>query len=189
MDLRGDNVNVVQQLYAAFVRTKLPTMSLHVLTPYPGTRIYERFKAQGRIISNDWSHYDHHTVVFQPKNLTPQELAEGHHYVQTEFYSFSSILRHIPFLLRVSPINLRRTVLFLLLNIAGRSVAKYIDTSLDWANNNEKWNSQEILPDDEAIKESAVFSLDKAHLTFQALRESSEHKKDEPHLHEEREMP
>ena len=53
-------------------RTKLPTMALHVLTPYPGTRIYQRFKDQGRIISHDWSHYDHHTVVFQPKNMTPR---------------------------------------------------------------------------------------------------------------------
>jgi hypothetical protein len=38
-------------------------------------------------------------------------------------------------------------LLFLLLNIAGKSVAKYIDTSLDWADNNEKWNSQKIRPD------------------------------------------
>jgi hypothetical protein len=29
-------------------------------------------------------------------------------------------------------------LLFLLLNIAGKSVAKYLDTSLDWADNNEK---------------------------------------------------
>jgi len=148
-------------------RTKLPTMSLHVLTPYPGTRIYQRFKDQGRIISHDWSHYDHHTVVFQPKNMTPQELAEGHHYVQSEFYSFSSIVRHIPMLLRVSPINLRRILLLLLLNIAGKHVAKYIDTSLDWADNNEKWNSQEIRPDDEVLEESSVFSLDKSYLPFQ----------------------
>ena len=170
-------------------RTKLPTMALHVLTPYPGTRIYQRFKDQGRIISHDWSHYDHHTVVFQPKNMTPQELAEGHHYVQSEFYSFSSIVRHIPFLLRVSPINLRRTVLFLLLNIAGKSVAKYIDTSLDWADNNEKWNSQKIRPDDKVLKESTVFSLDQAHLPFQALKDGSPYKNDEPHLNEENKIP
>jgi radical SAM superfamily enzyme YgiQ (UPF0313 family) len=123
-------------------RTKLPTMALNVLTPYPGTRIYQRLKDQGRIISDDWSHYDHHTVVFQPKNMTPQELAEGHHYVKSEFYSFSSILRHVPSILRISPINLRRIVLFLLLNIGGKNVVKYIDTSLDWADNNEKWDSQ-----------------------------------------------
>ena len=170
-------------------RTKLPTMALHVLTPYPGTRIYQRFKDQGRIISYDWSHYDHHTVVFQPKNMTPQELAEGHHYVQSEFYSFSSILRHIPFLLRVSPINLRRTLLFLLLNIAGKNVAKCIDASLDWADNNEKWNFQKIRPDDKALKGSTVFSLDTTHLPFQALKDDSLYKNNEPYLNEENKIP
>jgi len=160
-------------------RTKLPTMSLNVLTPYPGTRIYQRFKDQGRIISYNWNHYDHHTVVFQPKNMTPRELAEGHHYVQSEFYSFSSILRHIPLLLRVSPINPRRILLFLLLNIAGRGSAKYIDTSLDWADNNEKWNSQKIWPDDTVLKESGIFSLDKSYLPFQGLEEGSPYKNDE----------
>src|SRR4030043_473032 len=170
-------------------KTKLPTMALQVLTPYPGTRIYQRFKDQGRIISYDWSHYDHNTVVFQPRNMTPQELAKGHHDVQREFYSFSSIVRHIPFLLRVSPINLRRALLFLLLNIAGKSVAKYIDTSLDWADNNEKWNFQKIRPDDEVIKGSTVFSSDSAHLPFQTLKDGGPYDNDEPHLIEENEIP
>ncbi len=170
-------------------RTKLSTMALNVLTPYPGTRIYQRFKDQGRIISHDWRHYDHHTVVFQPKNMTPQELAEGHHYVQSEFYSFSSIVRHIPFLFRVSPINLRRTLLFLLLNIAGKSVAKYIDTSLDWADNNEKWTSQEIRPDDKVLKGSTVFSLDTADLSSHALQDDSLYENNESHPNEENKIP
>jgi radical SAM superfamily enzyme YgiQ (UPF0313 family) len=170
-------------------RAKLPTMGLYVMTPYPGTQIYQRFKDQGRIISHDWDHYDHYTVVFQPKNMTPQELAEGHHYVQSEFYSFSSIFRHVPFLFRVSPINLRRIVLFLLLNITGKNTAKYIDTSLDWADNNEKWNSQKIQLDDKVLKGSTGFSLDQAHLPFRALKEDSPYKKnDEPHLNEESEI-
>jgi len=149
-------------------RNKLPTMALHVLTPYPGTRIYRRFTEQGRLISHDWSRYDHHTVVFQPKNMTPQELAEGHRYVQSEFYSFSSILRHIPLLFRVSPINLRRVMLFLLVNTAGKSVVKHIDTALDWADNNERWNSQQIRPDDTVFKESTVFPSDQAPVPFQS---------------------
>jgi radical SAM superfamily enzyme YgiQ (UPF0313 family) len=170
-------------------RTKLPTLALHVLTPYPGTRIYRRFKDQGRIISYDWDHYDHNTVVFQPKNMTPQELAEGYCYVQSEFYSFSSVLRHLPSLLTVSPINLRRILLFLLLNLTGKKVAKYIDTSLDWADNNEKWNPQKTWPGKEVIKQSAVFSPDEAHLPFQALKERSSYKGEEPYLHEENKIP
>jgi len=104
--------------------------------------------------------------------MTPQELAKGHQYVQSEFYSFSSIVRHIPFLLRVSPINLRRSLLFLLLNIAGKNVAKYIDTSLDWADNNEKWNSQTLRSDDKVLKESTVSSSNQTHLPFQALKDA-----------------
>jgi hypothetical protein len=62
---------------------------------------------------------------------------------------------------------------------------KYIDTSLDWADNNEKWDSQKILPDDKALKESTVFSLNQASLTFQALKEGSVYKNDERNLDEE----
>jgi hypothetical protein len=121
--------------------------------------------------------------------MTPQELAEGFYHVQSEFYSFSSILRHIPFLLRVYPINLRRTLLFLLLNIAGKTTVKYIDTSLDWADNNEKWNFQKIRPDDKVLKGSNVFSLDQAHPPFQALKDDSLYENDDSHLNEENKIP
>ena len=160
-------------------RTRLPTMALNVLTPYPGTRLYRRFKDEGRIISHDWSHYDHHTVVFQPKNMTPQELAEGQRYVQSEFYSFSSILRHIPSLLRVSPLNLRRVLILLLVNFAGRYVAKYIDTSFDWADTREKWDSRQVRPD-QVVEGTGALSLNEAHLQFRALRGGSPYQDDEP---------
>ena len=80
-------------------------------------------------------------------------------------------------------------MLFLLLNIAGKSVAKCIDTSLDWADNNEKWNSQKIRPDNEVLKGSNVFSSDQAHLPFQALKDGSPYENDEPHLNEENKIP
>jgi radical SAM superfamily enzyme YgiQ (UPF0313 family) len=113
-------------------RNKIPSMHLNVLTPYPGTRIYQRFKEDGRLLTEDWSRYNHGTVVFRPKNMTPRELAEGSYYVKKEFYSFSSIFRHIPSLFRVSPINLNRALFFLLFNLASKGALKYVDTSLSW---------------------------------------------------------
>jgi hypothetical protein len=59
-------------------------------------------------------------------------------------------------------------LLFLLLNIAGISVAKYLGTSLDWTDNNEKWNSQKIQPGNKILKESSVSSSNQAHLTIQS---------------------
>jgi hypothetical protein len=64
-------------------------------------------------------------------------------------------------------------VLFLLLNITGKDGAKHIDTSLDWADNNEKWDSEKIRPDDKVLKGSTDFSLDEAHLPFQAFKDGS----------------
>ncbi len=166
-----DTKSIFDDTLEFLARNKLPTMALHVLTPYPGTKIYQRFKEQGRILSFDWDHYDHHTVVFQPKNMTPQELAEGHQYVQSQFYSFSSILRHIPSLLGVSPIDLRRALLFLLLNITGKNSVKYIDTSLDWADNKERWLSQRDQPEDKLLQESRGFFSDQVHPPSQASKE------------------
>ena len=80
-------------------------------------------------------------------------------------------------------------MLLLLLNIAGKSVAKYIDTSLDWADNNERWNSQKMRPDDKVLRGSTVFSLDQARLPFQALEGAGRYKNDESHLNEENKIP
>jgi hypothetical protein len=68
-------------------------------------------------------------------------------------------------------------------------VAKYIDTSLDWADNNARWNSQTLRPDDEVLKESSVFSLDNSYPPFQASKDGSPHKNDEQHLREEDKRP
>jgi hypothetical protein len=77
----------------------------------------------------------------------------------------------------------------LLLNIAGKSVAKYIDTSLDWADNNEKWNSEKIRLANKALKKSTIFSSDQTYLPFHPLEDGSPYKNDEPHLNEESKIP
>ncbi|MCX6667996.1 MAG: radical SAM protein [Euryarchaeota archaeon] len=45
-----------------------------ILIPYPGTPIFERFERDGRILTKDWSEYSGEKVVFQPKNMTTEEL-------------------------------------------------------------------------------------------------------------------
>ena len=113
-------------------RNKIASMHLNTLTPYPGTRIYKKFKEEGRLLTEDWRYYDHGTVVFKPKNMTPTELAEGCYHVKKEFFSLSSILKNIPSLLKVSPVDLRRVIFFFMYNLSCRSGLKHVDTSLSW---------------------------------------------------------
>jgi len=74
-------------------RTKVSTVSFNVLTPYPGTRVYEDMKTENRLTTTDWKYYDHNTVVFKPKNMTPYELQLGKIEIRKKFYSLSSVLK------------------------------------------------------------------------------------------------
>jgi len=59
------------------------------LVPYPGTPIYERFEGEKRIITKDWSKYNGINVVFQPKNMTPEELSLNFNELSKKWLSLS----------------------------------------------------------------------------------------------------
>jgi radical SAM superfamily enzyme YgiQ (UPF0313 family) len=77
------------------IKNKVSTVSFNVLTPYPGTKIYEELKKAGRLTTTDWKYYDHNTVVFKPMNMTPYELQIGKINARKAFYSIPSVLRRL----------------------------------------------------------------------------------------------
>jgi radical SAM superfamily enzyme YgiQ (UPF0313 family) len=62
-----------------------------VATPFPGTPYFARLKAEGRIITEDWSLYDAQHVVFRPALMDPDELETGHHRIWRRAYRLSGI--------------------------------------------------------------------------------------------------
>lgn len=66
-----------------------------ILTPFPGTPIYQRMQTQGRILTQDWELYDGQHVVFQPKHMSVQQLAEGHERAWKKVYRWSAIARRL----------------------------------------------------------------------------------------------
>ncbi|MFZ3262984.1 MAG: radical SAM protein [Terriglobales bacterium] len=70
--------------------------TFNILIPFPGTRLYERLEAEGRILTRDWSKYNGRAdVVFQPKQMSPAELLAGYQYANRRFYSLRSISRRL----------------------------------------------------------------------------------------------
>ncbi|OYP41510.1 hypothetical protein CG709_04860, partial [Lachnotalea glycerini] len=51
--------------------------SFTILTPLPGTKLYDDMKEQNRIIDYDWSRYTFWDTVYKPNNLTSDELSKG----------------------------------------------------------------------------------------------------------------
>lgn len=66
-----------------------------VATPFPGTPLYRRLEAEGRILSRDWEQYDGQHVVFQPARMTPSELQSSIEAAWRHAYSWSSIVRRL----------------------------------------------------------------------------------------------
>jgi radical SAM superfamily enzyme YgiQ (UPF0313 family) len=66
------------------------------ITPFPGTPLYQRLEAEDRLHHEAWwlaDDYRYNMVPFQPKQMTPKELADGCVAARRSFYSWPSILR------------------------------------------------------------------------------------------------
>ncbi|MGN0709462.1 MAG: B12-binding domain-containing radical SAM protein [Anaerovoracaceae bacterium] len=62
-----------------------------ILTPYPGTPVYEQMEKEGRLLDETgWNAYDMMNVVFQPKNMSPWELQATFYEMVRYFYDFKS---------------------------------------------------------------------------------------------------
>ena len=66
-----------------------------VLTPYPGTKIYEQYLSEGRLITQDWDQYNGSTVVFQPRKMTANQLRHAQMAAFNEFYQPGSALQRL----------------------------------------------------------------------------------------------
>jgi radical SAM superfamily enzyme YgiQ (UPF0313 family) len=99
------------------VENKVETMTGHILTPYPGTRLYKRLFAEGRIIDFDPAHYNTAHVVFQPRNMSVEELHDGYIEIYRQVYSLPNIYRRMPD-------TMRRRIPYLLFNLGYRKYGK-----------------------------------------------------------------
>ncbi len=88
-----DDESVFERTAAWAIEQGVETATFHILTPYPGTALYHRMLAQGRITSHNWELYDTRHVVFQPARLTPAALEAGYWQAYQQFYRWSAIFQ------------------------------------------------------------------------------------------------
>ncbi len=67
-------------------KTRLCMSCYPILTPYPGTRLYQQYQAEGRLLTDDWEKYNGSTVVFRPKKMMVNELRHAQMAAFHEFY-------------------------------------------------------------------------------------------------------
>jgi len=93
--LDHDTPDVFDATVQFAVDTGIDLPRFAVLTPFPGTPLHHRLEAEGRILSRDWELYDGQHVVFQPGNMSVEELAVGHERAWKAVYRWSAIGRRL----------------------------------------------------------------------------------------------
>ena len=91
--LDDDNEDVFKKTVNWAVESGLTTSTFHILTPYPGTRLFKSMEQQNRILHRNWNQYDTRQVVYKTFGLTAHELKTGYDWAYKSFYSWSNILK------------------------------------------------------------------------------------------------
>jgi radical SAM superfamily enzyme YgiQ (UPF0313 family) len=88
-----DDESVFDRTVAWAVSEGIETATFHILTPYPGTALFQRMEAAGRLVHRNWDLYDTRHVVFRTRGMSADSLEAGYWRAYRDFYRWGSIFR------------------------------------------------------------------------------------------------
>ncbi|RLF45175.1 MAG: B12-binding domain-containing radical SAM protein [Thermoplasmata archaeon] len=101
----GDTPEIFDLTLESMLEWEIDAGEFNILTPYPGTPLYDRLDKEGRIFCKDWSKYTQSNVVYYPKNMTPKELLEGTKKVIKGYYTMPQLLKRTYGNIRLSKLS------------------------------------------------------------------------------------
>jgi len=89
----GDTKETINKLSDFILDNNIFIPQITVLTPLPGSRLYERLKKENRLTFKPWSNYTFTEVNYIPKNMTDEELQNELYKIYKKVYSKESRLK------------------------------------------------------------------------------------------------
>lgn len=117
----NDTSEIFDKTLQLIYRWKLDKAGFAILTPFPGTMLYEKFEKEGRIVTKDWTKYNLKNVVFKTKNMTEDELFDGTNRLLNEFYSIPNLIKRN---IQDENVNLNRIINRTLSEISSKELYK-----------------------------------------------------------------
>jgi radical SAM superfamily enzyme YgiQ (UPF0313 family) len=113
LGLDGDTPDVFETTWKFVRESELDAVSFTIMTPYPGTELRREYQQQGRLLPDvPWSSYDTAHVVFQPAQMTVEQLRRGYDWICRQAYHPASIAARGLRALRRHPPNLYQRRIF-----------------------------------------------------------------------------
>jgi radical SAM superfamily enzyme YgiQ (UPF0313 family) len=90
----GDTPDTFREVVDFVKSSNLCETQITVLTPFPGTRLYKRLQAEGRLLRNEyWEQCTLFDVCHKPKHMSVKELEDGLIWIFSELYNEKETLR------------------------------------------------------------------------------------------------
>jgi len=125
-----DTPAIFEETVRAIEKISLDEAHYYVLTPYPGTQLYEQLKKEGRILpGKSRSSFGWASATFLPKNMTPEELEKGVQYMYEKTYPYfkrrlpGALFRHFGVVIR----NPHLLTTFIAGNLRKASIKKTVE--------------------------------------------------------------
>ena len=93
--LDHDDPTVFRRTLDYLEAVRADALQLSILTPLPGTPLFDDFARAGRILDRDWSHYDFRHTVIRPACMSPEDLQAGAEWLYAQFYRLDRILPRV----------------------------------------------------------------------------------------------
>ena len=93
--LDHDDEGVFERTLRFCERNRIELPSFFLLTPLPGTPLFQRMESEGRLLHRDWAQYNGATVVFKPRLMTEETRQHGFNWACKEAYSWGSIFKRV----------------------------------------------------------------------------------------------
>jgi radical SAM superfamily enzyme YgiQ (UPF0313 family) len=91
----NDDSSVFERTLSFIESVGIDAIQTSILTPLPGTKLFEQMESQNRIVDRNWRNYDYRHVVFKPAKMSSAELLNGTEWIIGEFYRKRRIARRI----------------------------------------------------------------------------------------------
>lgn len=104
LGLDDDDESVFQNIFNFLNENEIVFSTFNILTPLPGTVLYNEMINENRIVDFEWKHYDMSHAVYQPTGMSRDTLKAGYDWLCQKYYSINEIYK------RISPLKNKKDI-------------------------------------------------------------------------------
>lgn len=93
LGLDHDDPGVFERVYRFVMDNSISVPRVYLLTPVPGTPLYDELEATGRLRTHDFTRFTGSQAVFDPRGIERDELERGYWRLYDRLFSWPNLLR------------------------------------------------------------------------------------------------